>query len=83
MSSSLTYGSSMKSRTDASGRSAGLAMSNTSPSLRCTLYTTLGAVVMRPRSYSRSSRSCTISMCSNPKNPHRNPNPMALLCSGS
>ena len=83
MSSSLTYGSSMKSRLDASGRSAGFAMSNTSPSLRCTLYTTEGAVVIRLRSYSRSSRSWTISMCNRPRNPHRNPNPMALLCSGS
>ena len=83
MSSSFTYGSSMKSRTEASGKSAGLAMSRTSPSLKCTLYTTEGAVVMSPRLYSRSSRSWTISMCNRPRNPHRNPNPMALLCSGS
>ena len=83
ISSSFTYGSSMNSRTLASGRSAGFATSITPPSLRCTRYTTLGAVVMSPRSYSRSSRSCTISMCSSPKNPHRKPNPIALLCSGS
>jgi hypothetical protein len=39
--------------------------------------TTEGAVVMSSRLYSRSSRSCTISECSNPRNPHRKPKPMA------
>jgi hypothetical protein len=48
-----------------------------------TLYTTDGAVVMRSRSYSRSSRSCTISMWSRPRNPTRKPSPSASEVSGS
>ena len=38
---------------------------------------------MMSRSYSRSRRSCTISMCISPKNPQRKPNPKAVLFSGS
>ena len=41
----------------------------------CTRYSTDGAVAMRLRSNSRSSRSRTISMCSRPRNPQRNPKP--------
>ncbi len=38
---------------------------------------------MRSRSYSRSKRSCTISMCSIPKKPQRKPKPKASELSGS
>ena len=38
---------------------------------------------MSARSNSRSSRSCTISMCSRPRNPHRKPKPSAAELSGS
>ena len=48
-----------------------------------TRYTTFGAVEIRSRSNSRSSRSREISMCSRPKNPQRNPNPSATEVSGS
>ena len=42
-----------------------------------TRYSTLGTVVTRSRLNSRSRRSCTISMCSNPRKPQRNPKPSA------
>ena len=42
-----------------------------------------GAVVIRSWSNSRSSRSCTISMCSRPRKPQRKPKPSAWLTSGS
>ena len=42
-----------------------------------------GTVVMRARSNSRSSRSWTISMCSSPRKPQRNPKPSAVEVSGS
>jgi len=45
--------------------------------------TTVGAVVMSDTPYSRSSRSCTISMCSKPRKPQRNPKPSAVDDSGS
>ena len=48
-----------------------------------TRYTTFGAVEIRSRSNSRSRRSRTISKCSSPRNPHRNPNPSAAEVSGS
>ena len=41
------------------------------------LQTTLGAVVIRSWSNSRSNRSCTISMCNKPKKPQRKPKPKA------
>ena len=44
---------------------------------------TPGAVVIRSRSNSRSSRSWTISMCSRPRKPQRNPKPSAVDVSGS
>ena len=43
----------------------------------CTRYSTDGAVAIRVRSNSRSRRSRTISMCSSPRNPQRNPKPRA------
>ena len=54
----------MRSRLPASGKPAGFAQSTTvlSASFMYTLYTTDGAVVIRSRLYSRSKRSCTISM---------------------
>lgn len=42
-----------------------------------------GAVVIKSKLYSRSNRSWTISMCSNPKKPQRKPKPIALEVSGS
>ena len=44
---------------------------------------TVGAVVMRSMSYSRSRRSCTMSMCSMPRKPQRKPKPRACETSGS
>ena len=44
-------------------------------------YVTLGAVWMRSTFSSRSRRSWTISMCSRPRKPQRNPNPSASLVS--
>jgi hypothetical protein len=52
--------------------------STTSPSALTTWYTTLGAVVIRSWSNSRSSRSCTISMCSRPRKPQRKPKAQRL-----
>ena len=45
---------------------------------RITWNSTFGAVAISSRSNSRSSRSFTMSMCSRPRNPHRNPNPSAV-----
>ena len=50
---------------------------STSPSVLLTRYSTLGAVAMSARSNSRSRRSLTISMCSRPRKPQRNPKPSA------
>ena len=44
---------------------------------------TFGTVVTRSRSNSRSSRSCTTSMCSRPRKPQRKPKPSAVEVSGS
>ena len=44
---------------------------------------TVGAVVIKSMSYSRSKRSCTISMCNKPKKPQRKPKPNAVEFSGS
>ena len=79
----LTNGSSMLAMTAAGGISAGFSTSISVPSVLCTWYSTLGTVVTRSRSNSRSSRSCTISMCSRPRNPQRKPNPSAVEVSGS
>ena len=78
----LKYGSSMWSMRCGSGNSAGLSISTTVPSVRCTRYFTLGAVAISASPNSRSSRSFTISMCSRPRNPQRNPNPRAPEDSG-
>ena len=78
-----TYGSCTSSITTAGGMSAGFSTSNSVPSVLVTWYSTLGTVVTRSRSYSRSSRSCTISMCRSPRNPQRKPKPSAVDVSGS
>ena len=67
----------------ASGSFDGLSTSCVSPSVVVTRYSTPGAVVTRSTSNSRSSRSCTISMCSRPRKPQRNPKPSAADVSGS
>ena len=66
-----------------SGSLAGLSISTTSPSVFVTRYSTPGAVVTRSMLNSRSSRSCTISMCSSPRKPQRKPKPSAIEVSGS
>ena len=76
-------GSSIHSSFCGSGISDGLWTSTTEPSVRWARYSTLGAVAMSDRSNSRSRRSRTISMCSRPRNPQRNPNPSAPEVSGS
>ena len=83
MISAFTIGSSIYSISEGSGKLEGLVKSITSPLVLCTLYTTPGAVVTKSRLYSRSSRSCMISKCSNPKKPQRNPKPRATEVSGS
>ncbi len=82
------HGSSMLSMRLGSGMSAGLCSSIVCAGsffewVRCILYTTLGAVVMRSRSYSRVSRSWMISRCSRPRKPQRKPKPSAALLSVS
>ena len=62
--------------------SAGLSTTSSVPSVRWIRYSTLGAVAMRARPNSRSRRSLTISMCSSPRKPHRNPKPSAPDVSG-
>ena len=52
------------------------------PSVFITLYSTVGAVIIKLTSYSSSNLSCIISICRRPKNPHLNPVPRRLdLCS--
>ena len=65
------------------GYSEGFVTSSSAPLSMITRYTTLGAVEMRSRSNSRSRRSRTISRCSRPRKPIRNPKPSALEVSGS
>ena len=79
-----TYGSKISWNVMGSGSFAGVSMSCSSRSspLRMILYTTDGAVMIKSKSYSRSKRSCTMSMCRRPKKPHRKPNPMAVEVSG-
>ena len=81
--SARTIGSSTCSMLVTGGNFVGLSISNTSPVVVCTLYTTLGAVVTRSRSNSLSRRSWMISICNNPKKPHLKPNPKATEVSGS
>ncbi len=76
-------GSRISSIVDGSGSFEGFSISVTAPSRVFTWYTTVGAVVMRSMSYSRSSRSCTMSMCSRPRKPQRKPKPSACEVSGS
>ena len=73
----VTTGSSIYDISCGVGKSVGLYISSTSPVTLCTLYITDGAVVISPKSNSLSSLSSIISKCSNPKNPHLNPNPSA------
>ncbi len=79
----VMMGSSILSMRPASGSFEGLSISCTTPSVVVTRYRTPGAVVTRSMLNSRSSRSCTISMCSRPRNPHRKPKPSAADVSGS
>ena len=65
-----------------SGSSAGESTAISPPSVSSTRYSTEGAVASRSSPYSRSSRSCTMSMCSRPRKPARNPGPSAADCSG-
>ena len=76
-------GSSIRAISCGGGSLLGFSTSSTAPLVRVTRYTTVGAVVSRVRSNSRSSRSWTISRCSSPRNPQRNPNPSASDVSGS
>ena len=79
----LTYGSSMLAISLGVGIADGLSTISTRPSTSSSWYSTLGAVATSDRSYSRSSRSRTISMCSRPRNPQRKPKPSAPDVSGS
>jgi len=76
-------GSRNSSMVSAGGRREGLETCRTSPPRSVTSYTTEGAVVMRLMSYSRSRRSCTMSMCSRPRKPQLKPKPSACDTSGS
>ncbi|MNN52228.1 hypothetical protein D3C81_1669130 [compost metagenome] len=58
-------------------------MVSTSPLVKVTLNTTLGAVVIRAILNSRSIRSWMISMCRRPRKPQRKPKPKAVEDSGS
>ena len=66
-----------------SGISAGECTRTSLPSVRITSYSTFGVVASSDRSYSRSSRSRTMSMCSRPRKPQRKPKPSACEVSGS
>ena len=79
----MSIGSSMNSMLTASGSADGFATSITSPSVLCTRYATDGAVAIRSRLNSRTSRSRMISMWSSPRKPHRKPKPSAPDVSGS
>ena len=76
-------GSATDSISAAGGISEGFDTTSTAPPVTVTRYSTEGAVEMRDRSNSRSRRSRTISMCSRPKKPQRNPKPSAPDDSGS
>ena len=79
----LTYGSWIAMTLFESGIADGLSTTSTRPSSSSTRYSTFGAVATSDRSYSRSRRSRTISMCRSPRNPQRNPKPSAPDVSGS
>ena len=63
--------------------SAGEWTTSSLPSVSVTSYSTFGVVASSSRSYSRSSRSRTMSMWSRPRKPQRKPKPSAWLVSGS
>ena len=77
------YGSRISSIVARSGMSAGECTRISLPSVSVISYSTLGVVASSSRSYSRSSRSRTMSMWSSPRKPQRKPNPSAWLVSGS
>ena len=66
-----------------SGMSVGLWTGCTLPSVSVTSNSTEGIVAISSRSYSRSRRSRTMSMCSSPRKPQRKPKPSASEVSGS
>ena len=65
------------------GSSPGERTARTTPEVSVTRYSTFGVVASSSRSYSRSRRSRTMSMCSRPRNPQRKPKPSAWDVSGS
>ena len=65
------------------GNSAGELIVDSSPLVLSISYATLGAVVIRSRSYSLSSLSFTTSKCNVPKKPHLKPLPKISEFSGS
>ena len=77
------YGSRTSVTSAGSGMSLGECTGIVVPSVRVTSYSTLGIVASSSRSYSRSRRSRTMSMCSSPRKPQRKPKPSASLVSGS
>ena len=66
-----------------SGMSDGLWTTSSSPLVSVTSNCTEGIVVSSSRSYSRSRRSRTMSMCRRPRKPQRKPKPRASEVSGS
>ena len=79
----VIIGSIIVSMVAMSGSLDGFSTSIFSPLFKITSYTTVGAVVIKSMSNSRSKRSCTISKCSKPKKPQRKPKPNAWETSGS
>ena len=77
------YGSSIVVDVRRAGICAGLSTATRSPLVREHVYSTLGTVAIRSISYSRRSRSWTISRCSRPRKPQRKPKPSATEVSGS
>ena len=65
------------------GNSLGLVTRTSVRSSMVTSYSTFGAVEIRSRPNSRSSRSRTISRCNSPRKPTRKPKPSATDVSGS
>ena len=78
-----TIGSCISRTSPGDGNKDGLEMEIVSPVRKTISYTTVGAEVMRFKLYSRSKRSCTISMCKRPRKPQRKPKPSASELSGS
>ena len=76
-------GSRISSMVPGSGMSEGLCTSSSSPLVSVTSNSTEGIVASSSRSYSRSRRSRTMSMCSRPRKPQRKPKPSASEVSGS